>query len=327
MLVTGLCASVTSMFLAQHLSADVTNTRTHVVYSDLQNAIDAANSGDTLVIKGTQYGNFVVNKDLTLKGDKDAILDGSQTGTVLSVGTISNIVVYLERLTIQNGLANEGGGILNQATLNLSRVSVINNAANDIGGGIFNDGTIAHLYVSDSTIDNNTADSDGGGIYNNQGGLIVNFSEISYNKAIDGNGGGVYSFIGISVVTVSESKIEYNTALGGDGGGFYAFGSETDFDNVKFKWNLAENGGGIFNTDGSVLHIAHSKFERNSASVRGGGLYNDAGIINISHSEVEHNRGTINGGGIFKVFDQELNLYKTEVKHNSPDNIATGLLA
>src|SRR5262245_6050501 len=47
---------------------------------DLQVEIDTAPADSTLLIKGTCVGNFFIDKDLTLKGNPTAVLDGNDSG-------------------------------------------------------------------------------------------------------------------------------------------------------------------------------------------------------------------------------------------------------
>jgi nitrous oxidase accessory protein NosD len=51
---------------------------------NLQTKINAAAAGSTLLIKGTCVGNFTVDKNLTLKGNPSATLDGNDSGTTLT---------------------------------------------------------------------------------------------------------------------------------------------------------------------------------------------------------------------------------------------------
>lgn len=302
------------------LCADVFNLSTHVNYADLQDAIDDANSGDTLLIKGKQIGNFVINKDLTLRGEKNAVLDGNQTGTVLTVGSISNIVAYVRSLTIQNGLADNGGGIVNDATLNLFNVEIINNTATANGGGIYASTSVSHTSLNDCDVEYNSSGINGGGIANTAGGLVITHSKISHNVASNGEGGGVYSSEGIAIITISDTKIENNSTPNGAGGGIFIEENETLLDDVKIKRNRAINGGGVYIVD-SIINIKHSELERNIASELGGGLYNQGGVATFRDSEVERNNASTTGGGIYNDVNGTLNLIKTEVKHNNPNNI------
>ena len=131
---------------------------------NLQNAIYAAPAGSTLLVSGTctgnSFGNFYINKDLTLTGP--AILDGSaypMTTLNVAAGT-----VVLNNLTIQNGVGINGlgGGLWNDGQLTLNHSTVRNNTAFAVGG-VFNMG---QLTLNNSTVSNNTATDFNGGIFN-----------------------------------------------------------------------------------------------------------------------------------------------------------------
>jgi nitrous oxidase accessory protein NosD len=51
----------------------------------LQAKINKATAGSTLLVTGTCTGDFVVGKDLTLKGNPSATLDGGGVGTTLTI--------------------------------------------------------------------------------------------------------------------------------------------------------------------------------------------------------------------------------------------------
>ena len=82
----------------------------HCPADNLQDAINSAAPGSTLLVDGTCTGNFYINKDLTLSGP--AILDGggvpTQFGATLNV--ISGTVV-LNNLVIQHGVGIDGLGV------------------------------------------------------------------------------------------------------------------------------------------------------------------------------------------------------------------------
>lgn len=72
-------------------------------FSKIQDAINAANPGDTIYVNsGTYYENVVVNKnDLTVVGENSSttVIDGSGTGTVVQVSARN---VKVGGFTIQN---------------------------------------------------------------------------------------------------------------------------------------------------------------------------------------------------------------------------------
>jgi hypothetical protein len=131
--------------------------------------------------------------------------------------------VTLKWLTIRNGLAsgdypdNSGGGIGNEGTLVLKRVSVRGNSAYN-GGGISNRGTLT--LNGHTVIKHNHAPNDGGGVdVDSTGGpaaMTMNgASRIRRNTA--GWGGGVNVYVG-SLTMNDTSSIYRNTATTTGGG-------------------------------------------------------------------------------------------------------------
>jgi hypothetical protein len=155
-------------------ACQVVDTNAHHSYTSLQDAVTAAAAGDRLSVKGTCTGTTEIGKNLTIDGHgaKAATLNGGGQGGVLAID--GGVTVTLNRLTITNGSAPSGGGILNAGTLTLKRSTVTGNTAFGSGGigggGIYNVGT---LTLTRSTVTGNTASSPGGGIFNDCGGTLV----------------------------------------------------------------------------------------------------------------------------------------------------------
>ena len=110
---------------------------------------------------GTYKEHIKIDKSLVIKGsgETSTIVDGSKTGRVFEIGSTNrSITVTLSDIKIQKGLAvnNNGGGILNSATLMASRCNISRNGATE-GGGIYNAPGGYTLMLSNSTIYENTA--------------------------------------------------------------------------------------------------------------------------------------------------------------------------
>lgn len=324
-------------------SPKITNENTGEVYTDLQTAITAASSGDTLEIKGTCVGSFVIAKNLILKGTDDAILDGAGAGTPLTVMTnpISTveITVTAAGLTIQNGLSTNlgGGGVLNvgaHLVLKNSRIRN-NNALLGNGGGIMNLTTspssfIASLSLIDCEVTDNSTQEAGGGIANVGGILDMYETNVTKNFAQQ-IGGGIASIQGSNSIT--KCKINQNVAILAGGGIADFLASLTTLSRVVVKNNTAALGGGIYNGaaipgtlaapgPGSTLIALRSNINDNIAYFEGGGLFNEAtATATLNHSKVNRNEALTAGGGIFNNTGAFLNLSNTEVKKNTPDNI------
>ena len=122
-------AGVASPCKVRNLNSDVLNT-------DLQAAINDASSGDRLRVKGTCVGNFVINKDLTLRGaagGNAGVLDGNDAGTTVVID--AGVTATLRRLTITGGLitTNFGGGIKNDGTLTVRNSTITGNETQGSG--------------------------------------------------------------------------------------------------------------------------------------------------------------------------------------------------
>ena len=199
----------------------VTNESSRAIHLAVQPAIDHAAAGDTLVVRGTCQGSFVVTKDLTIRGKSNggfgrATLAGDGRRTVLSIGAGEvGVAVTASGLTITGGGA--GGVAVNLASsLTLVDSTVADNLGVD-GAGIAV-GTLASLTLQASTVTRNTASGDGGGIYasDNSAPVSVADSSISFNTAVSGGGVAIGRR---GNVQLANSVIGGNTATSGLGGG------------------------------------------------------------------------------------------------------------
>ena len=89
--------------------------------TELQAAINAASSGDTLTVQaGTYYGNFTMKQGVNVIGGWDAnfetqtdyatILDAQENGRVVNQEAAFDVLTVWENLTIQNGKDESGTG-------------------------------------------------------------------------------------------------------------------------------------------------------------------------------------------------------------------------
>jgi hypothetical protein len=171
-------------------------------FQRIQQAIDAAGSGDTiLVAQGTYYENLVIeNAVLSIIGGYDGatweqwrspseiVVDG---GEVTQVVLIRNAQVLLSIMTIQNGYEacendpvngypSSGAGLKIQGEVTqviMDRLVIQNNiTAPPCGGSGFQADTGASFLMFDSLMQDNVNSADGGGIivWNEALGVIVN---------------------------------------------------------------------------------------------------------------------------------------------------------
>jgi len=279
------------------------------------------------------------NNDLTIigMGAKKTFINGGKLDRVFHI--LSPVSVTIAKVTIQNGVATDGGlsqalggGILMtpESTLTVKECAISNNAVSHTvdayGGGIYSEGT---LRIIDSTFWNNSASSGrwswGGGIHSRQAVLTITGSSFSNNSASGsdtGLGGGISSFQNVSTM-ITNSSLFNNSASGGQlgdragyGGGIHNFDGPLTITNSSLSNNsvsgvYAGAGGGIFN--GTLMTprtftITNSSLSNNSASgggvAGGGGINSDGAEVTIRNSTLSQNAvsgrsNTGSGGGIY----------------------------
>src|SRR5229473_1567528 len=271
-------------------------------YTTIAAAIAAANplGGDTISIQDASHNeaNITVDRDLTIQGQgaTNTAVDG--TGISGSVFTISaGVTATIQDVTIRNGSAFVGGGILNEGTVTISNSTLSSNSAAVVAGGILNEGT---LTISNSTLSGNSAAAGAGGILNG-GTLTISNSTLSSNSAPGSSNsgpGGAGGILNGGTLTISNSTLSGNSA-DFDGGNFNDFGATATISNSTLSSNSAAvDAGGIVN--GGTLTISNSTLSGNSAEFDGGGILNGSGArVTISNSTLSGNSAGVYGGGIY----------------------------
>ncbi len=262
-------------------------------------------------------GDLDLLSELTLQGvdARTTVIDGAGLDRILHISTTA--VVTVADLTLTHGHApdgvdsdsealppgkgEDGGGILNEGSLTLHRVTVSDNQAGSgggiyvflpepsiepgaagRGGGIFNSG---RLTITQSAIVANVAGSsgtitgyrtvrcanggNGGGLYN-QGSLFAANSTIADNRAPDGG----------SVFALHISGVPGN---GGSGGGIANDGN-TRWDNVTLAGNSAGRGG---------IAITELYTRTGAGGVGGGVLAYATGDVTARNSILAGNRAAM----------------------------------
>jgi parallel beta-helix repeat protein len=295
----------------------VSNERTGLGSRSLQEAIDAAAAGDTLVVKGTCLGTAGISKNLTLKGVSNkpfgvATIDGNDTSSgVLAVGALDPVTVAIDNLTITHGAIGVNVGGFSGAEVDLNNTIVTDNDS----------GIICQTFgCTVSLIDSSVSDNAGSGMagrtryillrssVSNNGGLGIGVSRSAgfslTDSTISGNGqGGIGMFqVGASQITrssisdnhqgsgiaLNESDISLvdssvNDNTGGNGGGINDFAGSVSLINSTVSGNTAVyDGGGIYLASAvSSLALTDSTLSSNTAS-SGGGIFNNGGFVTLS---------------------------------------------
>jgi predicted outer membrane repeat protein len=251
-------------------------------YPTIQTGIDSLEAGDVLLVcPGIYHENIdYLSKNITVASlyyttqdtsyISQTIIDGSFSGSVVTIDGVEQGTAVLSGFTIQNGYSQLGGGIYCPLSdIELSYLIVQNNNAHGtmedgFGGGLYlwnSNCSLHHLLIA-----NNSGDK-GAGLYSVNSDLETNEIEYQGNSA------------------------QYS------GGGAHIHGGNVNLCNSRFSGNSAQYGGGLHVfCNNSVLQGV--TFTENSAILAGGGIYNRSGMsfsienrCSIYHNTVESRQG------------------------------------
>lgn len=226
----------------------------------LRAALGAVCAGGTVTFDAGLAGATVATaSELTL--GKDVTIDASPAAGVAVSGQDARRALVVNAgvsatvigLTLRDGYGYDlAGGVLNNGSLTLDRVSVTDNVVTT-GGIDFWKG--------------------GGGIYNGDGAtLVLRDSTVRDNTVTGGAGGGVYGFFN-STVTIERSTVSGNSA-NDVGGGIRSLGNTTIVNStISGNASTGWHGGGVFHTDGTLTLSSSTVTGNTSPGGTAGGLF------------------------------------------------------
>ena len=258
-------------------------------YSTIQAGLNAASAGDTvLVAAGTYKENIFWPETNGIK----LISAGDSSNTVIDGGGISSVIyINPQTATIDTTTLIKGFKIINGNNVKL-----------------------------------------GGGIYCKNAGIMIDKTVIADNKVVgsgDVDGAGI--FVENSIIIIKNSIIRNNigdSSASSHGGGIWANKCLFRTENVIFKSNYSNQGGGAYFSQ-SIGTMKESTIEDNSSSQLGGGLVASTGgpyaasgsngIISIDNTIIRGNvSGGRGGGAMFQVGKVILN--NSTIMKNSGSN-------
>jgi hypothetical protein len=243
------------------------------IYTGVSKDVYTYNITGDCQIYGSFEGNEPYNYDLSLRDfyEHPSILDGNHLRGVINVSTESNSSsILIDGFTIQNGNAENGGGIITNNDIHVKNCTFRFNHANSKGGAFSN----ISYYTLNTIMENcdfygNDAKTDGGAILDcgNSTYLRCQFHD-NFTKE---NGGAVYC----------RPYRDHN------------------FTNCVFSNNTAQHGGGIYNYDGNTK--LWSCLICNNTAETGGGCYNNYILrsIHLFNCTIVKNEAQNNYGGIY----------------------------
>ena len=290
-------------------------------YLTIQNGIDAAVDGDTVMVAPCTYSG-IGNHDVDFGGKEIVVMssDGPEV-TIVDAGNAGRGFLFqngeselsvLDGLTVRNGATtgyDGGGGIYIYLARPTITNCIISGNYGNYGGGIWAD--YSSPQIINCTIRDNVAEYYGGGIYTTNGSANIDHCLIEGNsvETLFGlvHGGGVYVgyYGGFTGPRVSNCTFKDNSADGYGGGLYYkniapAYQYAYVWGNT-FTGNKAEAGFGAY-FDDSKVSIYNCLFENNEpvwSGGRGGGFYLYECDDVLVHNCTLVNNGGNQGGGIY----------------------------
>jgi len=279
------------------------NTDTGIDYDTIQKAIDAAGSGETIIVYSGIYEEKIKfdGKNITVSSTNPSnpdivaatVIDGGGSGAVVQF--VSGDESTLEGFTIRNGNSGGyGGGIfILSSDPTITDNTITDNTAHLKGGGIFisfgnpaitgntitgntvttEDGGGIYMSnsnptITDNTITDNTGAVRGGGIYMSNSNPTITDNTITDNQAVVGGGINVDSN---SNPTITGNTINDNQTFTGWGGGISVYDSNPTITGNTINDNQTGWGGGIYVYDSSPI-ITGNTITYNTANKGGGGI-------------------------------------------------------
>lgn len=307
-------------------------------FKDLQAAIVAAGSGDTIWVAKGNYmptqpadGSSVNNRDKAFVLKNNVHLYGGFAGTetALSARLNDSTSLFVTNATVLNGDL----GTPNDSTDNAYHVvissalsaftmdgfSITNGNANGTtpitvngrtiyrhyAGGVYNDSTTGVyknvLILKNAVRSFDDEEGGGGGMYNYKGSVTVQQATFKNNHAEDCNGGALKNYSSSAVI--AQSTFVGNTCISDDEGGGAVNNKEQSngtFTDILFDANYTNASGGAIYNDNSSAQFTNVVFNNNTAEGSGGGMDTD----NFSHATLTHvvfsnNHSDDDGGGLF----------------------------
>lgn len=240
--------------------------------TELVNAINAANLSPNSTVTLSPNCTYLfttpttssealppITGKVTVIGGENTVIARSESAAMFRIFTVNNgATLTVKNLQIKNGFTSGlGGGILNDGTLTLERVTMTNNKAGNGGGFSTTSGATTSVLGSEFVL--NTTTSVGGGAFINFGTTTASKSRFRENTSPI-NGGAINTQPN-GTTTISSSDFSYNTS-GGLGGTLSNLGI-LNIDHSQIQENTGTSGGAIA-TGNSNVNLSVMKIVNNN---------------------------------------------------------------
>ena len=224
-------------------------------------------------------------EDLAATGDLDITQDLTITGagmnaTIIDADSLDRAFhqfggsLTLSDLTVQNGLASPGGGLL------VDGVSLLEN---------YGQATISRVAFKSNQAPSDASDGTGGAIHvTDWGSATITQSRFEDNYAFFGGGAVATSNFG-ATFDITGSTFDTNSSNLG-GGALYPNGGDSSVADSTFSNNSSDTGGAI-HSNATLVTVTNSTFYNNSATNHGA-IDSRVGLITVNNSTFSANSAT-----------------------------------
>ncbi len=271
-------------------------------YKTIQEAVDAANSGDEIWVanpSGIDSLNVIINKSVTLYGGFNG------TESKRDERNLSNKTV-IKGINGTNAIQITANGVVVDGF-------ELNNFNNSNGILINTPGCSASIYNTDFISIINTTRA---AILLNRAGIEISKCSFVSNIASSGNGGAIKSTNNDTdniTITIKDSIFKKNTASTSGGACYFQYvdnlkilGCTFGVDGSLADANTAGSGGALFVENTNTI-ISDSFFYNNSSTTLNGGSIVNAstttGNMQINNCSFSDNSSNVNGGAIYSSGD------------------------
>ena len=235
-----------------------------------------------------------LDNDITLNGPGAAALDVHRN-SVSEFGIFAvnaGHAVTISGLTISNGSAPHGGGIVNAGALTVIDSILTGNSAtvlsaSDGGGAIFNAGSLSLL---NTTLTNNQANTGAGGALCNFIGANASLTNCTLSM---NNSGSAAAIMSRGSLTVTGSTLSGNVSTGGVGGAAQIITSPATFTNCTISGNETYYApGGAVDVLGATLTLLNCTITANGTNSSSGAISFELSTVHIKNTIVAGDAGT-----------------------------------
>ncbi len=279
-------------------------------HTTIASAIAAAPDASTIEVCAGTYAEQLVVADRSVRlrgaGAGVTILDPGGAGIGLAV--TGGRAVELDGFTIQNGVADLGGGVrCVDAAVTLRASEVLTSRATTGGGGLY--GERCAVEIENARFEGNDGGLAGGAAF-----LVESTGSIA-GAALIGNsakeGGALYLRGG--GVDVTDSDLTGNHARA-RGGAVYQ-SSDSTIEDSDLSDNDADWTGGAIYVDQHAPTLSRITVRRNDSAWEGGGIYFHQSHATIVDSEITDNTSFDDGGGL-RIFESEMRVERNLIARN-----------